>query len=100
MLHLGLEASSQLRGIVHAYDALGRSGSLSSYFKGRQLCLRFHAFLADLHDVDTPGKSRLEKAFEIALPIPSVRAQVEPGEAQARLQAHQHSHEATIMAVT
>jgi hypothetical protein len=79
---------------------LGRSGSMSSYFEGRELCLRFHVFLADLHDVHTPSKSRLEEAFEIALLFPSVRAQVEPGEAEARLQAHQHSHEATIMAVT
>src|SRR4030095_16666674 len=100
MQHVGLETSRQLRGIVHAYDALGWSSHLSSYFQGRQLGLRFHAFLADLHDVDAPGKSRLQEAFEIALLFPSVRAQVEPGEAEACLQAHQHSHEATIMAVT
>src|SRR4029453_16007139 len=65
-----------------------------------QLGLGFHVLLADLHDVDPPGKSRLQEAFEITLLFPSVRAQVEPGEAEACLQAHQHSHEATIMAVT
>ena len=68
MQHVRLEASGQLRGIVHADNALVRPGGLTSYFKGRQLSLRLHVFLADLHDVDTPGKSGLEKALEIALP--------------------------------
>jgi hypothetical protein len=100
MQHVGLETSGKLRGIVHTHDALGRSGSLPSYFESRQLCLRFHAFLADLHNVNAPSKSRLKEAAEITLLFPSVRAQVETGEAEARLQAHQHSHEATIVAGT
>ena len=65
-----------------------------------QLGLWFLVFLPNVHDVDAPGKGRLQEVFEIALLFPSVRAQVEPGEPEACLQAHQHSHEATIMAVT
>ena len=97
MQHVGLEASGQLGGIVHADDALVGRGGLTSYFESRQLGLRFHVFLADLHDVDTPGKSRLEEALEIALLFPGVRAQVEPGKAEAGLQTHQRSHKATIV---
>jgi len=97
MQHVRLETSGQLRGIVHADDALIGPRSLTSCVEGRQLSLRFHAFLAYLHDVDAASKSRPEKAFEIALLFPGVSAQVEPGKAEACLQAHQRSHEATIV---
>ena len=67
MQQVCLEASRQLRGIVHADDALVGRGGLTSYFESRQLSLRIHVFLADLHDVDTSGKGRLEEALKIAL---------------------------------
>ncbi len=100
MQHVGLESSGQLGGIVHADDALVRSGGLAGYFKGRQLCLWFHVLLADLHNVDATSKSRLQEALEIALLLSCVRAQVEPGKAEAGLQTHQRSHKATIVALS
>jgi hypothetical protein len=99
MQHVGLEPSGELRGIVHAHDALVRSRSLAGYFEGRQLCLRFHVFLPDLHDVDAPGKSRMQEALEIALLFSGVGTQVEPGQAEAGLQTHERSHEPTIVAL-
>ena len=100
MQHVGLESSGQLRGIVHADDALVRSGGLAGYFESRQLGLRFHVLLADLHNIDTPSENRLQEALEIALLLSCVRAQVEPGEAEAGLQTHQRSHTATIVALS
>ena len=100
MQHVSLEASGQFRGIVDTDDALGRSGGLSSYLEGGQLFIRLHVFLPDLHDVDALGECRLQEASKIALFFASIRAQVELGEAEAGLQAHQHSHEATIIALS
>ena len=96
---VGREPLGQLRRVVDADDRLVPLRRPASDLQRLELLFGVHLLLPDLQDVHAAGEHGLAELRQITALGSCVRTQVEPGQAQARLQSHQHGHERSLSGV-
>lgn len=82
MQHVGADGVGDVRPVVHGEQLAVPAAGVGEDLEVFELLGRLHALVTQLHDVDPGGEHGVEKAGEVALLLPGVRAQIEPGVGQ------------------
>ena len=83
MQYVGSRGERDVRAVVDRQQLAVPLAGVREHLQRGQFVRSLHLLLAELHDVHATGQCGVQELLEVALLLPRIRAQVEPGVGQS-----------------